>query len=316
MPIRKFYDFVEESKRYFHGGFLNFAEATSFIEKKYELQKELLEKYPEMRDALKTIRYYLEFEYKGKKKRVKIQFGPWVKVSQNNVAEWRGYLNTEDARVVLSVRFFDDRRFDKNEKTAILFHEIVHAIDSKSLPVTGKKDGTINLEIAQRAKKIGLNISTRENAQTAMLKILEYLNKGGADPDEWYNSSLSPTEYDAWISEAVFGIELYLVSIDDEEKEAVVEAILERLRAGDYSWVGQFAGGSRYQYYYDEFSKMDKKFTRRMFSSIYSAISGINDLKRTPFKMSAKLDIGPRKILKESLSEKEFNGILGEMESK
>ena len=53
-----------------------------------------------------------------------------------------------------------------------------------------------------------------------------------------------------------------------------------------------------------------------MFSSIYSAISGINDLKRTPFKMSAKLDIGPRKILKESLSEKEFNGILGEMESK
>jgi hypothetical protein len=314
MSIRKFQDFIKESKRYFHGGFINFGEATSFIEKKYELQKELLEKYPEVRNALKTIRYYLEFEYKGKKKRVKIQFGPWVKVSQNNVAEWRGYLNTEDTRVVLSVRFFDDRRFDRNEKTAILFHEIVHAIDPKSLPVSGKKDGTINLEIAQRAKKIGLNISTRENAQTAMLKILEYLNKGGSDPDEWYSSS--PTEYDAWISEAVFGIELYLVSIDDEEKEAVIEAILERLRAGDYSWVGQFAGGSKYQDYFDGFSKMDKKFTRRMFSSIYSAISGINDLKRTPFKMSAKLDIGPRKILKESLNEKEFNEILGELESK
>jgi hypothetical protein len=158
MSIRKFQDFIKESKRYFHGGFINFGEATSFIEKKYELQKELLEKYPEVRNALKTIRYYLEFEYKGKKKRVKIQFGPWVKVSQNNVAEWRGYLNTEDTRVVLSVRFFDDRRFDRNEKTAILFHEIVHAIDPKSLPVSGKKDGTINLEIAQRAKKIGINM--------------------------------------------------------------------------------------------------------------------------------------------------------------
>jgi hypothetical protein len=314
MSIRKFQDFIKESKRYFHGGFLNFGEATSFIEKKYELQKELLEKYPEVRNALKTIRYYLEFEYKGKKKRVKIQFGPWVKVSQNNVAEWRGYLNTEDTRVVLSVRFFDDRRFDRNEKTAILFHEIVHAIDPKSLPVSGKKDGTINLEIAQRAKKIGINLGAREEAQTAILKILEYLNKEGTDPDDWYHAS--PTEYDAWISEAVFGIELYLVSIEDEEKEAVTEAIFERLRAGDYSWVGQFAGGSKYQNYFDRFSKMDKKFTRRMFSSIYSAVSGINDLKRTPFKISAKLDIGPRKILKESLSESEFNEILGELESK
>ena len=314
MSIRKFQDFIKESKRYFHGGFVNFGEATSFIEKKYELQKELLEKYPEVRNALKTIRYYLEFEYKGKKKRVKIQFGPWVKVSQNNVAEWRGYLNTEDTRVVLSVRFFDDRRFDRNEKTAILFHEIVHAIDPKSLPVSGKKDGTINLEIAQRAKKIGINLGAREEAQTAILKILEYLNKEGTDPDDWYHAS--PTEYDAWISEAVFGIELYLVSIEDEEKEAVTEAIFERLRAGDYSWVGQFAGGSKYQNYFDRFSKMDKKFTRRMFSSIYSAVSGINDLKRTPFKISAKLDIGPRKILKESLSESEFNEILGGMESK
>lgn len=314
MSIRKFHDFIRESKRYFHGGFINFGEATSFIEKKYELQKELIGKYPEMRDALKTIRYYLEFEYNNKKKRVKIQFGPWIKVSQNNVAEWRGYLNTEDTRVVLSSRFFDDRRFDRNEKTAILFHEIVHSIDHKSLPVSGKKDGTINLEIAQRAKKIGLKIGSRENAQTAIFKIIEYLNKDGVDPDDWYHSS--PTEYDAWISEAVFGIELYLVSIEDEEKEEVIERIFERLRAGDYSWVGQFAGGSKYQSYFDEFAKMDEKFIRRMFSSIYSSVSGINELKRTPFKMSAKLDIGPRKILKENLKEEEFREILGGMESK
>jgi hypothetical protein len=314
MSIRKFQDFIKESKRYFHGGFLNFGDATDFIEKKYELQKELLEKYPEMRDPLKTIRYYLEFEYKNKKERIKIQFGPWVKVSANNVAEWRGYLNTEDTRVVLSTRFFDDRRFDRNEKTAILFHEVVHAVDPKSLPVSGKKDGTINLEIAQRAKKIGLKMGPKSDAQSSLFKIIEYLNSGGSEPDEWYHSS--PTEYDAWISELVFGIELYLISIDDDEKEAVIETILERLRAGDYSWAGQFAGGVNYQYYFEGFAKMDKKFTRRMFSSIYSAISGINELKRTPFKMSAKLDIGPRKILKETLTEKEFSEILGELESK
>ena len=61
---------------------------------------------------------------------------------------------------------------------------------------------------------------------------------------------------------------------------------------------------------------MDKKFTRRMFSSIYAAVTGINELKRTPFKMVAKLDIGPRKILKETLDENEFDEILGGMESK
>jgi len=314
MELKRFNDFIAESKRYFHGGFLNFGEATSFIEKKYELQKRLLEKYPEMREPLKSIRYYLEFEYNGRSKRVKIQFGPWVKVSQKNVAEWRGYLNTEDTRVVLSARFFDDRRFDKNQKTAILFHEVVHAVDSKSLPVSGKKDGTINLEIAQRAKKIGLKVGTKENAQEALLKIIEYLNERGPEEEDWYHAS--PTEYDAWISELVFGIELYLVSIDDDEKEAIIELILEKLREGDYSWAAQFAGGSQYSDYFEGFAKMDKKFTRRMFSSIYAAVTGINELKRTPFKMVAKLDIGPRKILKETLDENEFDEILGGMESK
>ena len=314
MRIKKFDDFLGESKRYFHGGFLNFTDATDFIEEKYELQKDLLKKYPETREALKSIRYYLEFEYGGKKERIKIQFGPWIKVSAGNVAEWRGYLNTEDSRVVLSSRFFDDRRFDRDQKTAILFHEVVHAVDPKSLPISGKKDGTINMEIAQRSKKIGLKIDPRGEAKEAILKIVEYLNSSENDPDEWYHSS--PTEYDAWISELVLGIELYLISIEDDEKEHIIEIMLERLRMGDYSWVGQFAGGSQYREFFEGFAKMEKKFIRRMFSSIYSAISGINDLKRTPFKMTAKLDIGPRKVLKETLTEKEFNEILGGLESK
>ena len=70
MIIKKFSSFVLESKRYLHGEFSNFYEIIMFIEERYEFLKKMVEKYPDRREDLKSIRYYLEFKYKGKPQKV------------------------------------------------------------------------------------------------------------------------------------------------------------------------------------------------------------------------------------------------------
>ena len=308
MIIKKFSSFVLESKRYLHGEFSNFYEIIMFIEERYEFLKKMVEKYPDRREDLKSIRYYLEFKYKGKPQKVYVSFGPWIKLSKGSVGEWNGSMLPGQDRIVLSPRYFHDNR-NWLSKLSILYHELVHAIDPKSNPQGGKKSGELSLEILQKAKNMGLSLKGMMRKE-GLEKFVEHLIANEIESDDLY--AASPTEYDAWISELCFGVEQYILNLDEDEKERVIESILDRMRSGDIEWTEEFVGGGGYM---ERFAKKNPKFIKRLSSALYSSIEGIKNLKRTQFDITSKIDIGPRERLKKELSDRDWTDLLTQAES-
>jgi hypothetical protein len=308
MIIKKFSSFVLESKRYLHGEFSNFYEIIMFIEERYEFLKKMVEKYPDRREDLKSIRYYLEFKYKGKPQKVYVSFGPWIKLSKGSVGEWNGSMLPGQDRIVLSPRYFHDNR-NWLSKLSILYHELVHAIDPKSNPQGGKKSGELSLEILQKAKNMGISLKGMMRKE-GLEKFVEHLIANEIESDDLY--AASPTEYDAWISELCFGVEQYILNLDEDEKERVIESILDRMRSGDIEWTEEFVGGGGYM---ERFAKKNPKFIKRLSSALYSSIEGIKNLKRTQFDITSKIDIGPRERLKKELSDRDWTDLLTQAES-
>ena len=308
MIIKKFSSFVSESKRYLHGEFSNFYEVIMFIEDRYDYLKKMVQKYPDRREDLKSIRYYLEFKYKGKPQKVYVNFGPWIKLPKNNVAEWNGSMVPGQDRIVLSPRYFHDNRTWLS-KMSILYHELVHAMDPKSNPIGGKKSGELSLEILQKAKNMGVSLKGMMRKE-GLEKFVDHLIAKEIENDDLY--AASPTEYDAWISELCFGVEQYLVNLEDDEREKVIDSILDRMRSGDIEWTEEFVGGGGYM---ERFAKKNPKFIKRLFSALYSSIEGIRNLKRTQFEITSKIDIGPRERLKKELSDSDWRDLLTQAES-
>ena len=292
MAIKNFATFVLESKRYLHGEFSNFYEIIMFIEERYELLKKMVEKYPDRREDLKSIRYYLEFKYKGKPQKVYVSFGPWIKLTKGSVGEWHGSMVPGQDRIVLSPRYFHENR-NWLSKVSILYHELVHAIDPKSNPQGGKKSGELSLEILQKAKNMGISLKGMMRKE-GLEKFVDYLIANEIENDDLY--AASPTEYDAWISELCFGVEQYILNLDEDEREEVIESILNRIRSGDIEWTEEFVGGGGYM---ERFAKKNPKFIKRLSSALYSSIEGMKNLKRTEFRITSKADMGPRRRLKE-----------------
>jgi len=308
MIIKKFSSFISESKRYLHGEFSNFYEVVRFIEDRYDYLKKMVQKYPDLREDLKSIRYYLEFKYKGKPQKVYLSFGPWIKLPKGNVAQWWGSMVSGQDRIVLSPRYFHENRAWLS-KLSVLYHELVHAIDPKSNPAGGKKSGELSIEILQKAKNTGLSLKGSLKKE-GLEKFVDHLIANEIENDDLY--AASPTEYDAWISELCFGVEQYLINLDDEEREKVTEAILDRMRSGDIDWTEEFVGGGGYM---ERFSKKNPKFIKRLASALYSSIEGIKNLKRTRFEITSKIDMGPRERMKSEMSEKDWMGLLTQAES-
>ena len=308
MIIKKFSSFVLESKRYLHGEFSNFYEIIMFIEERYEFLKKMVEKYPDRREDLKSIRYYLEFKYKGKPQKVYMSFGPWIKLPKNNVGEWNGSMLPGQDRIVLSPRYFHDNR-NWLSKMSILYHELVHAIDPKSNPIGGKKSGELSIEILQKAKNMGISLKGMMRKE-GLEKFVDHLIANEIESDDLY--AASPTEYDAWISELCFGVEQYILNLEDDEKEKVIDSILDRMRSGDIEWTEEFVGGGGYM---ERFAKKNPKFIKRLSSALYSSIEGIKNLKRTQFDITSKIDIGPRERLKKELSASDWTDLLTQAES-
>jgi hypothetical protein len=308
MKIIKLSDFVNETKRYLHGEFSNFYEIIMFLEDRYEYLKKMLDKYPERREDLKSIRYYLEFKYKGKPQKVYVRFGPWIKLSKGNVAEWNGSMVPGQDKIVLSTRYFHDNR-PWLSKISIMYHELVHAIDPKSNPLGGKKSGELSLEILQKAKNVGVSLKGMMRKK-GLEKFVDHVIANEIERDDLY--AASPTEYDAWISELCFGVEQYLINLEDEEQDRVTSAILDRMREGDIGWTEEFVGGGGYM---ERFAEKNPKFLKKLFSALYSSLEGIKDLKRTQFEITSKIDLGPRERLKNSLTKEEWIGLLTQAES-
>jgi hypothetical protein len=308
MTIKNFSTFVLESKRYLHGEFSNFYEIITFIEERYEYLKRMAEKYPDRREDLKSIRYYLEFKYKGKPQKVYVSFGPWVKLPKNNVGEWNGSMLPGQDRIVLSPRYFHDNR-NWLSKMSILYHELVHAIDPKSNPIGGKKSGELSIEILQKAKNMGISLKGMMRKE-GLEKFVDHLIANEIEGDDLY--AASPTEYDAWISELCFGVEQYILNLEEDEKEKVIDSILDRMRSGDIEWTEEFVGGGGYM---ERFAKKNPKFIKRLSSALYSSIEGIKNLKRTQFEITSKIDIGPRERLKKELSDSDWTDLLTQAES-
>jgi hypothetical protein len=308
MIIKKFSSFVLESKRYLHGEFSNFYEIIMFIEERYEFLKKMVEKYPDRREDLKSIRYYLEFKYKGKPQKVYMSFGPWIKLPKNNVGEWNGSMLPGQDRIVLSPRYFHDNR-NWLSKMSILYHELVHAIDPKSNPIGGKKSGELSIEILQKAKNMGISLKGMMRKE-GLEKFVDHLIANEIEGDDLY--AASPTEYDAWISELCFGVEQYILNLEEDEKEKVIDSILDRMRSGDIEWTEEFVGGGGYM---ERFAKKNPKFIKRLSSALYSSIEGIKNLKRTQFDITSKIDIGPRERLKKELSARDWTDLLTQAES-
>jgi len=308
MTIKKFSTFVLESKRYLHGEFSNFYEVITFIEDRYEYLKKMVEKYPDRREDLKSIRYYLEFKYKGIPQKVYMSFGPWIKLPKNNVGEWNGSMLPGQDRIVLSPRYFHDNR-NWLSKMSILYHELVHAIDPKSNPIGGKKSGELSIEILQKAKNMGISLKGMMRKE-GLEKFVDHLIANEIEGDDLY--AASPTEYDAWISELCFGVEQYILNLEEDEKEKVIDSILDRMRSGDIEWTEEFVGGGGYM---ERFAKKNPKFIKRLSSALYSSIEGIKNLKRTQFDITSKIDIGPRERLKKELSASDWTDLLTQAES-
>ena len=279
-----------------------------FIEERYEFLKKMVEKYPDRREDLKSIRYYLEFKYKGKPQKVYMSFGPWIKLPKNNVGEWNGSMLPGQDRIVLSPRYFHDNR-NWLSKMSILYHELVHAIDPKSNPIGGKKSGELSIEILQKAKNMGISLKGMMRKE-GLEKFVDHLIANEIESDDLY--AASPTEYDAWISELCFGVEQYILNLEEDEKEKVIDSILDRMRSGDIEWTEDFVGGGGYM---ERFAKKNPKFIKRLSSALYSSIEGIKNLKRTQFDITSKIDIGPRERLKKELSDRDWTDLLTQAES-
>jgi hypothetical protein len=91
-------------------------------------------------------------------------------------------------------------------------------------------------------------------------------------------------------------VEQYILNLDEDEKERVIESILDRMRSGDIAWTEEFVGGGGYM---ERFAKKNPKFIKRLSSALYSSIEGMKNLKRTEFRITSKADMGPRRRLKE-----------------
>jgi hypothetical protein len=141
-------------------------------------------------------------------------------------------------------------------------------------------------------------------------KFVDHVIANEIEADDLY--AASPTEYDAWISELCFGVEQYLINLEDEEKDRVTSAILDRMREGDIEWTEEFVGGGGYM---ERFTGKNPKFLKKLFSALYSSLEGIKDLKRTQFEITSKIDLGPRERLKNSLTKEEWIGLLTQAES-
>jgi hypothetical protein len=114
-------------------------------------------------------------------------------------------------RIVLSPRYFHDNR-NWLSKMSILYHELVHAIDPKSNPQGGKKSGELSLEILQKAKNMGISLKGMMRKE-GLGKFVDHLIANEIESHDLY--AASPTEYDAWISELCFGVEQYILNLDE-----------------------------------------------------------------------------------------------------
>lgn len=308
MGLRKYSDFVVEMKRYLSGEFYNLVEVIDYLRGKYRFFESIAKEFPEIKDDLKQIRFYIEFPYKGKQTKIRLKFGPWIKLPALNMAEWHGYQTSTEQKVVLSRRFFSPSIENNQYLAGVLFHEIVHSIDPKDTPITGKQSD-ISFGLHSQSKKMGFT-SDRRDRKGFIMDLIKYLSDQSVSGEDYYANS--PAEYDAWISEIVFNMEQYFLGVDDAEREDTTLKILDRLREGDYEWVSNFVTID----YIDRFAIADKKFLKRLFSAVYKSIRDFGQLKRTPIKISVKIDIGVRNRLKEALSEEEYEYVLKEIESK
>jgi hypothetical protein len=308
MGLKRYNDFVTEMKRYLSGEFYNLVEVIDYLINKYRFFESVSNEFPEIKEDLKKIRFYIEFPYKGKPTKIRLRFGPWVNVGAGNMAEWHGYQNSREQKVVLSRRFFSPKVNNKQYLAGVLFHEIVHSLDPKDVPMTGREED-ISFSLHAQSKKLGFT-SAKRNTREFVFDLVQYLTKQGISREDFY--AKSPAEYDAWISELVFNMEQYFLSVDNEEREDTIIKILDRLREGDYDWVSNFISLD----YIDSFAIADKKFLKRLFNAVYKSIRDFSQMKRTPIKISVKIDIGVRKRLQEVLSEEEYEYVLSEIESK
>lgn len=308
MPIKRYPEFISEMKRYLSGEFYNLVEVIDYLKNKYKFFESIIDEFPEIEEDLKKIRFYIEFPYKGKQTRVRLKFGPWVKVGAGNMAEWHGYMDSNEQKVVLSRKFFSPKFNDKQYLAGVLFHEIVHSLDPKDVPMTGKISD-VSFGMHSQSKKLGFT-SAKRNTKEFVFDLVQYLNSQGLSREDFY--AKSPAEHDAWISELVFNMEQYFLSVDNNEREDKIIKILDRLREGDYDWVSDFIT----QDYIDKFAVADQKFLKRLFSAVYKSIRDFSQIKRTPIRISVKVDIGVRKRLSEVLSEEEYEYVLSEIESK
>ncbi len=165
------------------------------------------------------------------------------------------------------------------------------------------------MEILQKAKNMGISLKGMMRKE-GISKFVDYLVANEIENDDLY--AASPTEYDAWISELCFGVEQYLINLEEDDKENVIGKIMDKMRSGDIEWTEEFVGGGGYM---ERFAKKNPKFLKRLISALYSSLEGIRKLKRTPFEITSKIDMGPRERLKNELSETDWVNLLTQAES-
>jgi hypothetical protein len=311
MSIKRYPEFISEMKRYFSGEFSNLIDFVGYLKGKYRFMESVIEEFPEIKEDIKKISFYIEFPYKGETRKIKIKFGPWVKISKGSFAQWQGYLYTKDQRIVVSRKFFSPTFAQyPNYLAGVLLHEIVHSIDPKDRPFSGVKDD-ISIGVKNQAKRLGFRSGTAA-AKEFYSEFSDYVIKNEIEEDNVY--SKSPEEYDAWISQIVFELELHLLSLNDKEREEEIIKYLDEIRQGKYDAFSTISKIDRRERL-DKFVQADEKFLKRLLGSIYRSIIDFNNLKRTKIKISVEIPQGVKERLESVLSEAEYEYIITGMES-
>ena len=70
MELKRYDDFVTEMKRYLSGEFYNLVEVIDYLKNKYKFFESVSNEFPEIKEDLKKIRFYIEFPYKGNQPRL------------------------------------------------------------------------------------------------------------------------------------------------------------------------------------------------------------------------------------------------------
>lgn len=311
MRIKGYTGFVSEMRRYLSGEFSNLTDFIGYLQGKYNFMESIIAEYPEIKNDIKKVLFYIEFPYKGEQKRVRLKFGPWVRVDNNSFAQWHGSLYSTDQKIVLSKKFFSPI-FSRhtNYLAGVILHELVHSLDPKDRPFTGTK-GDITIGTREQGKRLGFS-SGISSVKEFMTKLIEYVIDKGIDAEKFYDASTE--EYDAWISQLVFELELGLLEMSDKQREEAIVDYLDQIRQGKYGMLSGISGVDRMEII-ERFSKADKKFTKRLLNSIYRSILDFQNLKRTNIKISVDVPDSVKTRLENVLSEEEYQYILTGMES-